>query len=110
TALEVWAARDHAADLRDARRRTDAVVAALAGIPGVRAEHRFPDHIGRPYPTVFVHLDPATGLTGRAVVQRLLEGTPSVAVMGFDDPQVVRADVRVLSDDEAATVAERLRA
>jgi L-seryl-tRNA(Ser) seleniumtransferase len=110
TALEMWAARDHAADLRDARRRTDSVVAALAGIPGIRAEHRFPDHIGRPYPTVFVHLDPATGLTGRAVVQRLLEGTPSVAVMGFDDPQVVRADVRVLSDDEAATVAERLRA
>jgi hypothetical protein len=103
-------ARDHEADMRDARRRTDAVVAALGGIPGVRAEHKFPDHLGRPYPTVFVHIDPTTGLTGGQVVRQLLEGEPSVAVMSFSDPQIVRADVRILSDEEAALVAERLRA
>ena len=44
------------------------------------------------------------------MIERLLAGEPSVAVMGFDDPQVVRVDVRVLSDDEAAVVAGRLRA
>jgi D-glucosaminate-6-phosphate ammonia-lyase len=110
TALEIWVARDHEADMRDARRRTDAVVAALGGIPGVRAEHKFPDHLGRPYPTVFVHIDPTTGLTGGQVVRQLLEGEPSVAVMSFSDPQIVRADVRILSDEEAALVAERLRA
>jgi L-seryl-tRNA(Ser) seleniumtransferase len=109
TALEIWAGRDHEADLRDARRRTDAVVEALAGLPGVRAEHRFPDHLGRPYPTAFVHLDPSTGLTAARVIERLLASDPAVAVMGFDDPQIVRIDVRVLSDDEAAHVAERLR-
>jgi len=110
TALEIWTRRDQEADLRAARRRTDAVVAALDGLPGVTAEHRFPDHIGRPYPTAFVRLDPATGLTGATLIERLLAGEPSVAVMGFDDPQVVRVDVRVLSDDEAAAVAGRLRA
>ena len=110
TALEVWTRRDQAADERAARRRTDALVAALDGLPGVTAEHRFPDHIGRPYPTAFVRLDPATGLSGATLIERLLAGEPSVAVMGFDDPQVVRVDVRVLSDDEAAAVAGRLRA
>jgi L-seryl-tRNA(Ser) seleniumtransferase len=109
TALEIWAGRDHEADLRDARRRTDAVVGALAGLPGVRAEHRFPDHLGRPYPTVFVHLDPSPGLTAARVIELMLAGDPAVAVMGFDDPQIVRVDVRVLTDDEAALVAERLR-
>jgi L-seryl-tRNA(Ser) seleniumtransferase len=109
TALEIWAARDHEADMRDARRRTDMVVAALGGISGVRAEHRYPDHIGRPYPTVFVHLDRRTGLTGTKVVRQLLDGSPSVAVMSFADPQIVRADVRILSDEEASQVAARLR-
>jgi D-glucosaminate-6-phosphate ammonia-lyase len=108
TALEIWAARDHAADMRDARRRTDAVVEALRGVPGVRAEHKFPDHLGRPYPTVFVHIDPSTGLTGAQVVRQLLDGDPSVAVMSFSDPQIVRADVRILSDAEATLVASRL--
>ena len=77
------------------------VVAALAGSRACGAEHRFPDHLGRPYPTAFVHLDPRTGLTGAPVVRAMLDGEPSVAVMGFSDPQVVRADVRILSDDEA---------
>jgi L-seryl-tRNA(Ser) seleniumtransferase len=109
TALEVWVNRDHDADMRDARARTDRVVRSLEGTPGIRAEHRFPDHIGRPYPTVFVHVDPRTGLTGAGVVAEMLAGEPSVAIMGFSDPQVVRADVRVLSDEEADQVAARLR-
>ena len=109
TALGIWIRLDHEAELRAAKRRTDMVVETLAGLPGVRAEHRFPDHVGRPYPTAFVHLDPETGLTGAKVVQAMLDGEPSVAVMGFTDPQVVRVDVRVLSDDEAGIVATRLR-
>ncbi|MGH2458237.1 MAG: aminotransferase class V-fold PLP-dependent enzyme, partial [Chloroflexota bacterium] len=109
TALEIWVGRDHAADLRDAKRRTDRVVEALAGLPGVRVEHRFPDHVGRPYPTAFVSIDPSTGLTGAQVIERLLAGEPSIAIMSFSDPQIVRVDVRVLSDDETEIVAARLR-
>src|SRR5262245_30969269 len=109
TALEIWANRDHAADKRDAEARTDRVVRALGGLPGIRAEHRFPDHIGRPYPTVFVHIDPQTGLTGAQVIDAMLAGEPSVAIMGFSDPQIVRADVRILSDEETDQVAARLR-
>lgn len=109
TALEIWVARDHAADLREAKRRTDQVVEALAGLPGIRAEHRFPDHVGRPYPTTFVSIDPSTGLTGAQVIDLMLAGDPSIAIMSFSDPQVVRVDVRVLSDDETEIVAARLR-
>lgn len=109
TALEIWAGRDHDADLRDARRRTDGVVEALADLPGVRAEHRFPDHVGRPYPTVFVTIDPGSGLTAARVIDAMLAGDPAIAIMGFSDPQVVRVDVRVLSDHEAETVGRRLR-
>ena len=110
TALELWVGQDHAAAMAAAKRRTDHVVQALAGLPGVRAEHVFPDHRGRPYPTVFVHLDPSTGLTGTEVIRRMLAGEPSVGIMSYDDPQIVRADVRILSDAEAEIVASRLRA
>ncbi len=110
TALETWASRDHAADLRDAQRRTNAVVDAANTLPGVRAEHRFPDHLGRPYPTAFIHLDPSSGRTGAQVIERLLEGDPPVATMSFPaDPQVVRVDVRILSDDETGQVIARLK-
>jgi L-seryl-tRNA(Ser) seleniumtransferase len=110
TALEVWAKRDHSADLRDARRRTDRVVEALSNLPGIYVEHRFPDHRGRPYPTVFIHIDPSSGMTGAGIIKQLLAADPSVAIMSFDDPQIVRADVRILADDDVDIVAAQLRA
>jgi len=109
TALEVWARRDHAADLRDAKAKTQRVVDALAGVPGVRAEHRFPDHSGRPYPTVFIHLDPDGGRTAAQVIQALLDGDPPVAVMSHSDANVLRADVRILPDEHVDAVIRRLR-
>lgn len=81
----------------------------LTGLPGVPVEHRCPDHLGRPYPTAFIRIDPTTGLTGAAVIDALLAGDPPVAIMDVDDRQVVRADVRVLSDPPRRQVAARLR-
>lgn len=109
TAIEVWSQRDHAQDLADAKRRTDYVVRELTGISTARIEYRFPDHIGRPYPTVFIHLDPSAGRTAREVITTLLEGEPSIATMDFADPYVVRADVRILEDGQVEQVAKRLR-
>jgi seryl-tRNA(Sec) selenium transferase len=109
TAIEIWSRRDHARDLEDAKRRTHHVVGKLADVAGARVEHRFPDHIGRPYPTVFVHLDPARGRTGRQVIDALLAGEPSIATMDYADPYVVRVDVRILEDDQVELVARRLR-
>jgi seryl-tRNA(Sec) selenium transferase len=109
TALELWAGRDHEADLREAKRRTQRVVDALDGLRTVRAEHVFPDHMGRPYPTVVLHVDPECGLTGAKVTEQLLQGDPPVAVMPHSDPTVVRVDVRVLSEEETDQVITRLR-
>jgi L-seryl-tRNA(Ser) seleniumtransferase len=109
TAIEVWNSRDHARDMEDAKRRTDSVVRELTGVAGARVECRFPDHMGRPYPTVFIHLDPTHGRTGRQVIAALLTGDPAVATMDFADPWVVRADVRILDDADVERVAQRLR-
>ncbi len=109
TAIEVWSQRDHAQDMADAKRRTEYIVSELTTVPGARVEYRFPDHIGRPYPTVFIHLDPSAGRTARQVISTLLEGEPSVATMDFADPYVVRADVRILEDGQVEQVAQRLR-
>jgi hypothetical protein len=95
--------------MADAKRRTDYVARELAGVSGARAEFRFPDHIGRPYPTVFIHLDPSAGRTARQVIAALLAGDPPVATMDFADPWVVRADVRILEDTQVEQVARRLR-
>jgi uncharacterized pyridoxal phosphate-dependent enzyme len=104
TAIDVWASRDHDSDLQAALERTSAAVAGINGISGLRAELKFPDHIGRPYPTAFVHIDDKTGVHAKALQESLLSGTPSVAIMGHTDPKVVRIDVRVLSDEDAALV------
>jgi len=109
TAIDVWSQRDHACDMNDAARRTAYVVRELAEVPGARVEYRFPDHIGRPYPTVFIHLDPAAGRTGCQVITALLTGEPSVATMDFAEPYTVRADVRILDDPQVEQVALRLR-
>ncbi|MCC6944333.1 MAG: aminotransferase class V-fold PLP-dependent enzyme [Thermomicrobiales bacterium] len=109
TALEVWSGRDHAQDMDDSERRTAYIVRELAGLTSARAEYRFPDHIGRPYPTIFVHLDPAAGRTGREVIDTLLAGDPSIATMDFSDPWVFRVDVRILPDSDVETVARRIR-
>ena len=104
TAVDVWASRDHDAELRDALGRTLAVVKGVNRISGLRAELKYPDHIGRPYPTAFVHIDKKTGVHAKILLESLLTGSPSVAVMGYTDPNVVRIDVRILSDEDAAAV------
>ena len=109
TALEMWTSLDHEAELRAHKAKTQRVVDALSGLPGVRAEHKFPDHIGRPYPTVFVHLEEGSGRSATQVIQDLLEGDPPVAVMTHTQPSVVRADVRILPDEEVDVVIKRLR-
>ncbi|MCC6167715.1 MAG: aminotransferase class V-fold PLP-dependent enzyme [Caldilineaceae bacterium] len=56
--------------------------AALNQIPGVRAERSFPNGAGQPVPRAHVTLDAAhVGLNAEEVVERLLNGEPSIAVV-----------------------------
>jgi L-seryl-tRNA(Ser) seleniumtransferase len=109
TALEIYVGRDHPRDQADAQRRTRDLVERLTGLAGVRAEYRFPDQAGRPYPTAFVYLDPTGSRSAATVIEKLLAGEPSVAVMNDRDPYLLRVDVRILSDADAEVVARRLR-
>jgi L-seryl-tRNA(Ser) seleniumtransferase len=55
--------------------------AALNAIPGVKAERTFPNGAGQPVPRTKVTLDvDRLGITADEVVQRLLDGDPSIAV------------------------------
>jgi hypothetical protein len=109
TAVEVWSSRDHDADARDAMRRTRYLTDALQGIVGARAELMFPDHVGRPYPTCFITVDDATTRSTRTIIAELLAGEPSIAVMDYDDPAILRVDVRILPDSDVEAVAAGLR-
>jgi uncharacterized pyridoxal phosphate-dependent enzyme len=108
TAIEIWSQRDHSRDLEVAKRRTNYVVRELADVSGARVECRFPDHIGRPYPTVFIYLDSERERTARQVIDALLAGDPPIATMDYSDPYVVRVDVRILEDQVVEQVTRRL--
>jgi L-seryl-tRNA(Ser) seleniumtransferase len=55
--------------------------AALNQVPGVRAERSFPNGAGQAVPRTKVTLDvDRLGITGDEIVQRLLDGEPSIAV------------------------------
>ena len=70
------------------------------------AEYVARDHIGRPYPTVHVRLDPDEGLTAQQLLDRLLAGNPPVAGMTGPDEWTIRLDVRELDDRQVQRVAD----
>ncbi len=79
TALRLYVARDHAAD----RARWDglirAVLEGVADLPHVRGVYLCP--AGHPVPLARLELDEAAlGRTAFAVIRRLLDGTPMIAV------------------------------
>jgi L-seryl-tRNA(Ser) seleniumtransferase len=110
TALELWAAQDHRAAARAAERKTRWLYDQLGGLTNAEVEYVERDHIGRPYPTVHVRLDPDEPLTPAELLKRLLEGTPPVAAMSGPGPNAVRLDVRELSDADVQRVADALLA
>jgi L-seryl-tRNA(Ser) seleniumtransferase len=110
TALELWAAQDHRAAARAAERKTRWLHDQLGGLTNAEVEYAGTDHIGRPYPTVHVRLDPDEPLTPAEVLRRLLEGRPPVAAMAGPEPRTIRLDVRELSDADVQRVADAVLA
>ena len=110
TALELWAAQDHRAAARAAEKKTRWLYDQLGGLTNAEVDYVDPDHIGRPYPTVHVRLDPDEGPTGAELLKRLLEGTPPVAAMAGSDRHTIRLDVRELSEPDVQRVADAVLA
>jgi L-seryl-tRNA(Ser) seleniumtransferase len=108
-ALEWWAEQDDEARLTEERRKAQLLADRIGRLPRGRVELLFPDHLGRLFATVWVHVDRSTGMSARDLLKELYEGEPPIAAMGHSDPQVARFDVRLCEDADIEAVAARVR-
>jgi L-seryl-tRNA(Ser) seleniumtransferase len=107
-AVEWYLALDHAALAAQYERQVVAIVAALDGLPGVRASRSFPNVVGLPIPRALIEIDPAeAGTTRDAVLAALLAGDPAIdlATAGANGLFV---SPLALTEEESAFVAQRL--
>ena len=82
--------------------------ATLNKLPGIQAERSFPNEAGQPLPRALVTVDAAkAGATRDQVVQKLLDGTPSITVStgGADG---IYLNPMTLADGEEQIVLDRL--
>ena len=109
TAIGLYLGADHAARERFWEETVAGWVAAVDGLPGVRAWRGFPDEAGQPAPRAWVALDPAVaGMTGRDLHARLWEGEPAVAV-ALESGDAISLSPTTLDGDDPAIVTGRLR-
>ena len=107
TALDLYAERDHAADLADWTRQAQMIVDDVNRVPGVRA---FVEHNPRyrPVPSAAIGFAPDwSGLTPAHVATALRAGDPPVYVGATEDSLLV--NTHVLAPGEAELIAGRLR-
>src|SRR5207237_8629874 len=93
TALELYVARDHRAEMRAAEKKTRWLYDQLGGlisVVGAEPEYVCPDRLGRPFPTVHLRLDPTEGMTAARLLDRLLAGEPAVAALPGPDGWAIR--------------------
>jgi L-seryl-tRNA(Ser) seleniumtransferase len=110
TAIDRWVERDHRAERRRAERRTLWLHDQLGGLTDAEPEYVAVDHLGRPFPTVHLRLDPDAGVTEDVLRQRLLDGSPSIAIMPGFDAWTARIDVRELGEEDIQRVADAILA
>jgi L-seryl-tRNA(Ser) seleniumtransferase len=107
-ALEMYVARDHAADRRDFDRRAETIRSAAASVPGVTAEVFVPE-VANHVPHVRISWDAAArGITPAQVVTALRDGEPSIAIRSEGRGGMV-VGVWMMRPGEDKIVARRLR-
>jgi len=108
-ALELWSARDHAAEAAREAAIVSDWIRALSDLPGITASpHR--DWTGNPIIRVKLKLGPQAGLHAWELAERAMAGTPAVALR--DDlsmHQLIFLDPCNVTDQEARLVAQRIR-
>jgi D-glucosaminate-6-phosphate ammonia-lyase len=109
TALQLYLARDHEADLKLWMKKVQYFAEELGTLPHVRTEIFTPEH--RPVPQLRLHLkETALGLTAADIVNLLLDGNPIIAVgQGLMRDGILVLNPMCLEDGEEATVVERLK-
>ena len=104
-AVELFVARDHAADVRRWAAWTQTVIEALEGADGVQVK-RF---VARTVPQARISVDPArAGIDATALGARLAAGDPSIR-LGRDGDALL-FNPHMMGEGEAEQVAGRLRA
>ncbi len=109
-ALDDFVARDHAAEMRTARKRTAWLFDQLGGLINATPDYVEVDHVGRPYPTVHLTIDDDESMKAPELLERLLVGNPAVAAMPGHDDRTIRLDVRGLPDRDLQRVADAVLA
>jgi D-glucosaminate-6-phosphate ammonia-lyase len=106
TALELYAKRDHMADMERWRRQAETIVQTVGDLPGVRASVDGSPRSGAP--SALIALDPDRGGPSAAeIAARLKAGDPPIYVGATADG--VRVNTHVLEPGEAELIGSRLR-
>src|SRR5262245_14700897 len=106
-ALELYLAKDHAAERRDFDARAETIRAGAAAVPGVKAEIFVPE-VANHVPHVRISWDAAAkGIPAADAVTRLRAGDPSIGTRSEGDAVVV--GVWMMQPGEEKIVARRLR-
>jgi uncharacterized pyridoxal phosphate-dependent enzyme len=106
-ALELYLAKDHAAEQRDFEARAETIRSSVAAVPGVKAEIFVPE-VANHVPHVRITWDTATrGMTATDAVNKLRAGEPSIGTRSEGNAVVV--GVWMMRPGEEKIVARRLR-
>src|SRR5207244_10523986 len=106
-AVELYLAKDHAAEQREFEARAEAIRAGVASVPGVKAEIFVPE-VANHVPHVRISWDSAAkGLTAADAVNALRAGAPSIGTRSEGDAVVI--GVWMMQPGEDKIVARRLR-
>src|SRR5207248_268280 len=111
-ALELYVARDEAAEMALWEAWVRCILAALEDLAGVRGWRQLPPGIGQQVPHAAVRWDEtALGVTHAEVARRLLAGSPRIAVQAITPPggAELRLHPHTLQEGEVEIVARRLR-
>jgi L-seryl-tRNA(Ser) seleniumtransferase len=109
-ALEVYIAKDHDEERANWERIVASWVDALSDLAGISARRQFPNNLGRPIPQLLLEVDEATGTTANAIADDIWAGTPRVMVLRRGGPRTFYLSPETVTEQEAATIAERIRA
>jgi L-seryl-tRNA(Ser) seleniumtransferase len=115
TALELFVQRDHQVEWEEWRSRSQAIVEALQGIPGVNVtveKGNREGNLNREGPQAVITFDASwKGLSIREIKESLLSGDPPIYVghglLGYADKEINIAP-QTLKDGEEEIIAERL--
>ena len=106
-ALELYLAKDHAAEQREFEARAEAIRSGVAAVPGIKAEIFVPE-VANHVPHVRISWDGAAkGMTAADAVNKLRAGEPSIGTRSEGDGVVI--GVWMMRPGEEKIVARRLR-